>query len=149
MTDKLRIIKKDNKPKESSSFWNCCPLKLEYLPKEHCDQGKPELNVSDKNFTPPPCAWWLNSPENNYCFWKFIKSRSNKDGQMPELMQSDLAKLFGWSNTKAHFILKEAIDELVQVLKKHGLDEDLDYINEEIALEEVNVDELSEDSETY
>jgi hypothetical protein len=42
--------------------------------------------------------------------------RSAPDGSMPELVQSEIAKLLGWSNTKTHFALKQAMAELVTAL---------------------------------
>jgi hypothetical protein len=39
---------------------------------------------------------------------------------MKELVQSELAALFGWSNTKTHFMLKQAMTELTEALKLYG-----------------------------
>lgn len=53
---------------------------------------------------------------------------------MPELVQSEIAQLLGWSNTKTHFMLKQAVAELVEALKanhaKQLLDSDPDQIVE-------------------
>lgn len=110
---------------ETSNFWTTCPAKYEYMPKQHCGHGKPELDESNKIKSKPSCAWWINSPKHNYCFWSFVRDRSNCDGVMDELLQADLARLFGWSNTKAHFILKEATEELIKLLKLHRFEEEL------------------------
>jgi hypothetical protein len=37
---------------------------------------------------------------------------------MPELVQSEIAQLLGWSPTKTHFMLKQAIEDLQESLKK-------------------------------
>lgn len=121
LSDDLKLIKPKVLSKEKSSFWGCCPRKLDYLPDEHCSDGIPEKSKDNRIIKPPACKWWINSPKHNYCFWKFIKERSNPDGSMKELVQSDLAKLFGWSSAKTHTMLKEATDELVQALKDHEL----------------------------
>jgi hypothetical protein len=45
---------------------------------------------------------------------------------MKELVQSELAELFGYSNTKTHFVLKQAVDELKVALLANGANELLD-----------------------
>lgn len=72
------------------------------------------------------CEWWINSKEHGYCFWKFLREKSSPDGVMEELVQSELAQLFGYSNTKTHFVLKEAIRELKEALADHGIEDLLD-----------------------
>lgn len=77
-----------------------------------CLNKKPRvLTKEDLN-----CHWWINSEKHNYCFWTYIQDRSTEDGSMPELIQSQLAKLLGWSNTKTYFVLKQAMEELVSKL---------------------------------
>lgn len=65
------------------------------------------------------CIWWINSKKHDYCFWTYINSVSDENGVMPELIQSQLAELFGWSNTKTYFILKQAMQELHDTFNKH------------------------------
>lgn len=48
---------------------------------------------------------------------------------MKELVQSELAALFGWSNTKTHFMLKQAMTELTEALKIYGAIELLQDLN--------------------
>lgn len=48
---------------------------------------------------------------------------------MRELVQSELAELFSWSNTKTHFMLKQAIEELTVALKQYGAGELLEDFN--------------------
>lgn len=67
----------------------------------------------------PKCEWWINSEKHDFFFWKYIMDKSDPDGYMQELTQAELADLFGWSNTKIHFVLKEATDELVEALMFH------------------------------
>ena len=65
------------------------------------------------------CPWYINSPEHNNCLWAYIAAKSGPDGSMPELVQSEIAQLLGWSNTKTHFMLKQAMQELIDALHKH------------------------------
>lgn len=106
----------------SINFWNTCPLELENLPQVTCNLGKPKIAKDGKVSVDPQCEWWINSPKHHYCFWKYIQEKSNPDGSMNELLQSDLAKLFGCSSTKIHFLLKEAM----QQLKEKLLDKEID-----------------------
>ena len=71
-------------------------------------------NVNSEN-----CSWWINSPEHNNCFWKYIKSNSDWEGKMSELSQAELAELFGWSSTKMYFAIKEAMIELEKAFKEN------------------------------
>lgn len=111
----LRLIEKPKELKNSRNFWQCCPLGREYLPEAACAEGQPE-NKNEE----PRCQWWINSEEHQFCFWRYIKDKSDADGVMKELVQSELAALFGWSNTKTHFMLKQAISELTEALKLYG-----------------------------
>lgn len=122
---------------DRSSYWTCCPLKNQYLPSEECPEGKPLLDKSNKIQEEPGCPWWINSKKHNYCFWKFVKDNSNSQGEMPEMVQSDLAKLFGWSNTKAHFMLKEAMENLIEVLKIYDMDIELNDLSEELTINDL------------
>lgn len=62
------------------------------------------------------CPWWVNSPEHGNCLWLYIKDKSGPDGSMSELVQSEIAALLGCSNTKTHFMLKQAMVELIDAL---------------------------------
>lgn len=48
---------------------------------------------------------------------------------MKELQLSEIARLFSWSSTKAHFVMKEAMEELSSVLEELGID--LNSLDEE------------------
>lgn len=65
------------------------------------------------------CPWHINSPKHYDCLWIYIIDKSGPDGSMPELVQSEIAQLLGWSNTKTHFMLKQAMSELVEALTKY------------------------------
>ena len=64
----------------------------------------------------PECPWFIQSPEHHNCLWVYIKDKSAPDGSIPELLQSEIAALLGWSNTKTYFALKQAMVELVEAL---------------------------------
>jgi hypothetical protein len=65
---------------------------------------------------------------------------------MKELVQSELAALFGWSNTKTHFMLKTAMTELTEALKLYGAAELLSGADEEFITQMMNLDpEFSDD----
>lgn len=117
---RLRLIK-EARESDKSNFWKCCPLAKDYLPESACPAGEPTVNEKNgKIQDEPSCVWWINSKDHNYCFWRYIKDKSDENGMMKELVQSELADLFGWSNTKTHFMLKQAVEELTQALNDHG-----------------------------
>lgn len=116
--DKLEIINAPKPLPEANNFWRSCPRILEYLPEAACPKGKPTINESNgKIQDEPSCPWWINSKLHHYCFWRYIQDKSGPDGVMNELVQSELAELFGFSNTKTHFVLKQAIEEVTAALK--------------------------------
>lgn len=130
LMSKLKLIKSKMLKTVNNTFWNTCPRKLEYMPKETCSMGIPEKSKDNRVVKNPECSWWINSEANNYCFWSFIKDQSNPDGSMKELVQSEISKLFGWSSAKTHLMLKDAMEELVDSFKKHGLTDELAEISE-------------------
>lgn len=100
--------------------------------------GIPEKSKDNRIIKSPQCPWWINSPEHNYCFWSFIHDKSEADGSMKELVQSDLAKLFGWSSAKTHLMLKEAMDELVEAFKNHDLMDEIGGGAEHFEMMDIN-----------
>lgn len=116
---KLTLLKRPQDLGAVNNFWRCCPLSNEYLPETTCPEGSPNI-VKGKIVEEPRCAWWLNSANHNFCFWRYIKDKSDSDGMMRELVQSELAALFGWSNTKTHFMLKQAMTELIEAMRVYG-----------------------------
>ena len=127
---KLKLIKHKKPGKKNNNFWNTCPRNLEYMPKEPCALAIPEKSKDNRIAKCPECPWWINSEQHSYCFWSFIKDKSNPDGSMKELVQSEISKLFGWSSAKTHLMLKEAMEELVEAFKNHGLIDELEEISE-------------------
>ncbi len=58
---------------------------------------------------------------------------------MPELVQSEIADLMGWSNTKTHFMLKTAMAELIEALKTAQAQELLSQnYEEQVGLPEID-----------
>lgn len=78
------------------------------------------------------CPWWINSEIHHFCFWTYVLELSGPDGSMPEMVQSDIAELMGWSNTKTHFALKEAMVELIAALKLNKANELLEEDYEQL-----------------
>lgn len=58
------------------------------------------------------CHWYVNSEEDNYCFWKWVRRVSNEDGFMDPLLQSQMTHLLGISSSKIHASYKEAIEKI-------------------------------------
>lgn len=120
---KLKLV---SKPKKHivDNFWTACPIAAQLLPTSPCDHGKPSFK-GKKLDGEPSCPWWINSEKHMYCYWRYLRDNSASDGSMKELQLSDIAKLLGWSSTKAHFIMKEAMEELAGVFKNRGIDTQL------------------------
>ncbi len=101
-----------------------------------CIPQVPNPNIFECGFGKPKteseCQWWINSKKHNFCFWKYVKDRSNIYGEMPELAQLDIAKLLGWSNTKAHFIIKEAMENLETLLRAHQIEPDSNEFSDDL-----------------
>jgi hypothetical protein len=90
------------------NFWNTCPLKLSYFPESSCDLGK---HASAENAF-ASCEWSINSPEDHYCFWTYVRKRSTSDGLMDPVSQVELAKLMNLPQLKMTQATKEALDAL-------------------------------------
>jgi hypothetical protein len=109
---------------------------------------KNKLNNKETKSQEDQCDWWINSEKYKYCFWIYVKAQSGPDGSMKELVQSQIAELMGWSNTKTHFALKEAMVELIAALKMHKANELLDEDPEaDVTIPEIN--DLTIVSEDY
>lgn len=90
------------------------------------------------------CPWYINSPEHYNCLWIYIIDKSGPDGSMPELVQSEIAQLLGWSNTKTHFMLKQAMAELVEALTSHHAQQLLGRdADSHISLDDLDIDPIS------
>jgi hypothetical protein len=81
------------------------------------------LDNKQDNKQEEACPWYINSPEHYNCLWIYIIDKSAPDGSMPELVQSEIAQLLGWSNTKTHFMLKQAMAELIEALTNNKADQ--------------------------
>jgi len=92
------------------NFWNSCPKKLDYFPEASCPLGK--AGAETKGDHKKGCAWYINSFEDHYCFWTWLRRVSNDEGSFEPLLQHQMSKLMGVSGTKIHFILKEAMENL-------------------------------------
>lgn len=101
---------KDLKPR---NYWNTVGQNKEFFPTQPRPESIPTLNKQGRVIEEPEDEWWINSKEHNYCFWSFVRDHSQPDGTMEPLLQSDIAKLFGCSSTKVHFMIKEAMDRLM------------------------------------
>lgn len=143
---KLTLVSKPKELRSSNNFWICCPLAREYLPETACPEGQPDT-IQGKVQDDPKCAWWINSADHNYCFWRYLREKSDADGVMKELVQSELAALFGWSNTKTHFMLKQAMIELTDALKLYGAIELLQDINSDELESAIVIDDFVDDRE--
>lgn len=108
---------------EGRNFFNSCPQKFEYLPEAPCPHGQAQRDDNGKITKEPSCDWYIESERDNYCFWSFIRRRSDPDGNMLPMLQSEIAAMFGCSPTKIHFIIKDAL----QKLKDNGY---LEYLAE-------------------
>ena len=94
------------------NYWNTAGVGREFFPTEPRVNCIPTFNKQGRVITEPQDEWWINSEKHHYCFWSFVKERSQTDGTMEPLLQSEIADLFGCSSTKIHFMLKEALDHL-------------------------------------
>lgn len=77
------------------------------------------LDNKQDNKQEETCPWYINSPEHKNCLWVYILDKSQPDGSMPELTQSEIAKILGWSTTKTYFMLKQAMQEVIDALNNN------------------------------
>lgn len=106
------------------SFWNSCPQKLGYFPETACPLGKYSAETKD---TEKGCPWYVNSEQDNYCFWKWVRRVSNEEGFMEPLLQHEISELLCMSTTKIHASFKEALE----IIQEYEEFEDLrDYFGE-------------------
>lgn len=108
----LRII---NSPEEfeARNYWNTVGIGKEFFPTEPRLDSIPIINKQGRVVQEPKDEWWINSKEHHYCFWSWIRANSEPDGTFEPQLQSDIARLFGCSSTKVHFMIKEAMDKLM------------------------------------
>lgn len=90
------------------NFWSSCPKKYEFFPTKPCSFGR--LGVDQTKGS--GCKWFINSEPDHYCFWKWLRRKSNKQGGFEPLLQHQVADLLNCSSTKAHIIYKEAVEKI-------------------------------------
>lgn len=134
MSDKFKLIRNPKDLPEPRNYWNTSGLGKDYLPEQTPPENVPELSEDGRILKEPKNEWWINSKDHHFCFWKYVESMSNMDGTMEPLLQADIAKLFGCSSTKVHFMLKEALENLKQKIEEYQSFSEADL--EEDALEE-------------
>lgn len=96
----------------SRNYWNTCGKDQDNIPRGPCHSSLPERSKNGRIIKEPQNEWWIDSAQDNYCFWQYVQRNSLPDGRMEALQQNEIAKLFGCSATKIHFLLKSAIQKL-------------------------------------
>lgn len=111
----LKIVEKelDITTLKARNYWNTSGKNKEYFPTEPRPESIPTFNKQGRVLQEPQDEWWINSKGHNFCFWSYLRDKSQPDGTMEPLLQSEIAELFGCSSTKVHFMLKEAMDKLM------------------------------------
>lgn len=97
---------------EARNYWNTSGKNKEFFPTEPTPDSLPTLNKHGRVLAEPKNEWWVNSKDHHYCFWTYLRDKSQLDGTMEPLLQSEIARLMGCSVTKLHFLLKEAMSKL-------------------------------------
>ena len=93
-----------------NNFWSGCPRKLEHFPEASCPLGK--LGSETKGDQNTACSWYINSPEDFFCFWKWARRRSDMLGCMEPLSQNEITELLGFSGSKINQTIKDSIEQL-------------------------------------
>jgi hypothetical protein len=101
-----------------ANFWLCCPRQLQYLPETACHLGKISAETRREE-----CAWYVNSEQDHYCFWRWIRRVSDKDGFMEPLLQSEISALLGLSNSKINQHFNEALEKIKDLPEFEDLQE--------------------------
>lgn len=111
----LKLVKKSLNLSDLKyrNYWNTAGLNKEYFPSEPRQESIPTFNKQGRVIHEPKDPWWINSEDHHFCFWTYIRDKSQSDGTMEPLLQSEIASLFGCSSTKVHFMLKEAMEKLM------------------------------------
>lgn len=136
------------------TYWNTVGLNKEYFPTEPRPESIPTFNKHGRVLQEPQDEWWINSKEHNFCFWSYLREKSQPDGTMEPLLQSEIADLFGCSSTKVHFMLKEAMDKLMAEDNMQILQNLLNLTEEEPSEHNVeitsigNIEQLDEDEDS-
>jgi hypothetical protein len=95
------------------NFWKDCPRQLEFYPETACPLGKQAVEIKgDLAKKEEFCTWYINSEEDHYCFWVWLKRVSNKDGFFEPLLVQQMAKLLKCSSNKFQIVFKNAFASL-------------------------------------
>lgn len=106
----LDLLSQENSEKTTtkSCFWNTCPLKLGYFPESECELGRQAVNTKGD----AGCPWYINSQQDHYCFWTWVRRVSDSEGFMDPLLQHEIAEFLGCSGSKLNQTYKEALEKL-------------------------------------
>ena len=105
----LTMVRKVKAMQSKRCFWNTCPLRAGFFPDKPCALGK--ASVEDKN-SKSSCEWHINSPEDNFCFWAWVRRNSDAEGIMAPLPQHAIRTLLNLSPSKINLIYKEALEKM-------------------------------------
>jgi hypothetical protein len=97
----------------SRNFKSECPRALICLPKYPCELGKPKFNNKGNLMNKEKlCPWYINSPEHNYCYWKYMNDTSDDKGQTPSLCYREIGNLLGVSSSTVGITVRKCLDFL-------------------------------------
>ena len=105
----------------SKNYWNSCPQKNSAFPEKPCPLGKSSTQSKDAHIS---CEWAINSSKDNYCFWKWVRSRSDIEGGMKPLATREMTKLLKLSYAD----IEETFAAGVKALKNNKEFQDLKAI---------------------
>ena len=136
MSDKKLTLINTPKDVQPRNYWNTSGKNREFFPTEPLPDSIPVFNKQGRVIQEPKNEWWINSQDHHFCFWTYLRDKSQPDGTMEPLLQSEIAKLMGCSITKLHFLLKEAMSNLVSDENLKTL-QDLDDLTEQDPTEDM------------
>jgi hypothetical protein len=132
------------------NYWNTSGKSKEFFPTEPHPDSIPTFNKHGRVVEEPKNEWWINSKDHHFCFWTYLREKSQPDGTMEPLLQSEIAKLMGCSITKLHFMLKEAMSHLM-VDENMKILQSLDDLTDQEPLDEPvfasSIEEIDESSD--
>lgn len=96
-------------------FQNTCPKRLKKLPEKDCVLGQVAVMEPDRNSL--SCDWFINSPEDAYCFFRWLHRNSLPGGRLTHLRLIDIQKLLKISQSEVHEITEQGLEKI----QKHPL----------------------------
>lgn len=146
--EKLKNVEPRNYWNTSGKGRDCFPDEPDpkSIPKYRIKRDQKGKEISRSIPVEPENPWWIDSEENQHDFWIWVNQRSLPDGRMEPLQQNEIAKYFGCSATKIHFIIKDAFVKLKANGSIYAL---MDYLSHESKNKAitVNPNELDKDSD--